>query len=524
MPTTPTGDLYDFSNPFVSAVIVTKDGRFPLWTNNPQNLISEKGGNATSTRALSFLTDITVEIQLAFLPKITATLTPPYRDAINFLDSPLMNWGTSQLEVTFGYISRTTSNVILAGPFTGVLLKPEVTLGQDVSIVLSAQGMGGLSAAHQAGTRSFNKKTRFEIIEAIAEGRTSEVRPEDLTKDTSRVSFSPTIDAVNVDAKEPSIDPRRRAKGSAIAGTIRTPESTGGETKLGQKTRNLKVDAKAVKEGEDKSAHDKLFKEPRTYAQGGKSDWTAIWELATEAGCYFVWEGNEVKLYPQNRKFSGSETVRDFTLYDYPGGQIGPANGTFPILSASSPTMAVYLPGATKGLVNLGVNPDTRKSEVVSVNDGSEKQPRINPGGGAPSTEMGYAPANDKTGDGQATFPGESSDPDVKTMMQAEYAALSSTMGINLTIETLADPKLKPGDVIKVNGLGERLSKNYWIIKLTYNFGASGASMSMEAVSNSAHVEKMVKGEGQSPKFKSSELIAGDGVVVSPDDRDKRTA
>jgi hypothetical protein len=74
-------------------------------------------------------------------------------------------------------------------------------------------------------------------------------------------------------------------------------------------------------------------------------------------------------------------------------------------------------------------------------------------------------------------------------------------MGINLTIESLADPKLFPGDMIEVMGLGWRFSGSYVVFKTIHTFGGSGSSMSLECFSNSSKVtEKMAKASGATAK------------------------
>lgn len=508
----PAYDRYDFSNPFISAVIVTEEGRFPLWTNNETSLFREGGSALEGTRALAFLSELVVEIQLAYLPRITATLTPPYRDAINFLDSTLMNWGTSTLEVQFGYISNTSKNTILSPVFSGVLLKPEVNLGSDVIITLNAQGVSGLSASQQAGTRTFNGKTRADIITAIAEGRVTKPRNEPKARFSPILNYSTVVLAVNKDFVEklpwgPRLrsDPSRHPIAGFEAsegppGYVSTESSLGGSD-LGAATREVVVDFSEVRSKGDQETIDALFNEAKTsYVQGGLTDWQAIWRLCEEARCYFIWEGNSLRIFPKSRVFVGEEPKRFLRLYDYPAGIVGPANGYFPILSASSPTMAVYLPGASKGLQVRGVNPDTRQEEVVNVNDATEKIPRLQEGGVAPTEDVGWASADDATGDGQTTFPGESSDPDVKKMMQSEFKKAASNMGINLVVETLADPKILPGDVVDVSGIGQRLSRKYVTTKITYTFGLSGSLMSLECVSDSSPVNNFVQNQGKATK------------------------
>jgi hypothetical protein len=161
------GDAFDFLSPFMSAAIVTDPAnreftRYPLWT------FEGKGALLTSEQykmgSLAFLSEMTVKLNLAYVPTITATLTPPFEAARIFIDSPLVEWTTSILEVQFGYSG---GNGVSSPKFEGLLLKPEVTLGTDASIVLNAQGVGGFGAQRgETGKPENNKSLQF-VFDAI---------------------------------------------------------------------------------------------------------------------------------------------------------------------------------------------------------------------------------------------------------------------------------------------------------------------------------------------------------------------
>lgn len=498
--TSSSSDRYDFSNPFFTATIVTGDGmRFPLWQttqSNPFTLKSDSTGKEIQgTKALAFLSELTVEVQLAYLSKITATLTPPYRDAINLLDSNLMNWGTARLEVQFGYISNTSTNTILSPIFTGVLLKPDVTLGQEPTITLNAQGVSGLFATRQSGTRVFNSRTRIDIIRTIATGEV--LNPRNETPQAQRLNSVLLGHTLTVEPKEvegspfgfvTGIDPVR-----ANNFTFIIPEAGG--TTNPKDTREVTVDTSQVRPLTEE--YNRLFGEVVTYAQGGKTDWRAIWELCEQANCYYIWEGSGLKIIPKPDAFSGAAAKRTLRLYEYPQGTIGPSNGVFPIFSASSPTMAVYLPGAAKGLHAANINPDTRQAESVTVNDKNTPLERTAEGGASlAAAATGAGSVDDITGDGQGVYSGELDDPQLKQNMESEFRKAATGMGINLTVETFADPLLFPGDVINVRGLGERLNQPYSITNCRWVFGLGGSNMTLQCVTNVARVNNQIAALG----------------------------
>lgn len=165
----PSYQSYDFYNPFMAAAIVDKNGeRFPLWTNkggNPFNIASAGMG---PLRALAFLSEIQIELQLGDIPRITATLTPPYEDAIRLMDSELVEFGNARLEVMFGYASGTsTGEAVLSPIFEGLLIKPDISIGIDSTFILHAQGTGGYAAVSQVSYATFKEKTRRSIISDV---------------------------------------------------------------------------------------------------------------------------------------------------------------------------------------------------------------------------------------------------------------------------------------------------------------------------------------------------------------------
>lgn len=156
--------------------------RYPLWTLADKNGDVGKVDWDRKVIALSFayLSEITVKLNLAYCPTMTAVLTPPFQDARDFIDSPLIEWTTSLLEVQFGYSGG--PSVVVSPKFEGLLLKPEVNLsGVEASITLNAQGIGGFEAQRSATGKPEKNKSLEEVFKAIAAKNKLEVDSSELS-------------------------------------------------------------------------------------------------------------------------------------------------------------------------------------------------------------------------------------------------------------------------------------------------------------------------------------------------------
>lgn len=456
-------DFLDYRNPFLSATIVTPDGdRYPLWTETSP--IAQSSARLGNTFSLPFISELSVEIQLAYLPIIKVTLTPPYRDAINFLDSKLIEWGQSILEVQFGYVAqqpqgfsdlisgRPAGQAILSDLYSGIILKPEVQLGEDITITLTAQGVGGFAAVRQEGNLTV-KATRKEIVKQLMQ------------------KFGVEIDDLEV----------------------------------------LKV---ATDQAGVVAEWNRI---PINFVQGGDSFWSAALKVVRESGCHSYLLGNKLKILPASFVFSSSPS-KIFELYDFANGRVGPTdsggiNRVLPIISASSPTTAVYLPSSSQGFFVQDINSFNREEIKKFIGDKEVAAPRTGEGASAinnPSTSPG---ANTSTGEGAEQFPGDPSDAQFVQQVRAEYSAQSTLMGVQLNLEVPGDPTVLPGTVAAVRGLGRRLGGNYSIFKVTHTIGNNGYTMALECVSNVAQVLKnataAIGSKAPEPSFQGA---AGDAV------------
>lgn len=429
----------DYYNPVLKAAIVLPDGktRFPLWTQNVNIADAVSVNLASSTGSLPFLSQVTVELQLAYLPIIKATLTPPYTDAIAFLDSKLIEWTQSTLEVQFGYVISPPNEpggagvAVLSDVYSGILLKPEIELGSDVVITLTAQGVGGFGAVRAEGNVTMADCTREDIVRRL-------------------IAPFPTL---NLDDTEVT----------KLQSTARAQVAEWNSTRL------------------------------PAFSQGGETYWQAIQRILREVGLLSYLFGNTLRVIPQSFAF-GSAPSKLFSFYGFPGGRIGSIQSptvpsldrVIPILSASSPTMALYMPAAAQGLYAQDVNSSDRSEQKQLIGDAQANPARTSKGAASVDNTNISPTADPTTGDGAQMYPGNPADEQLATQMKAEYGALTSAMGVQLNLETLGDPTILPGMVIMVTGLGKRLSTNmkYSIFKVTHTLSTSAYTLSLECVSN----------------------------------------
>lgn len=160
--------LYDFSAPMCSAAIITPDGvRWPLWMNIKERqdvLAAYSKANLGGLAALAFLSSIEVSLDLAGIPKITLELSPPLEEGQKLLDSSLLEYPYSILEVELGWRGVTPS------VYSGRLQAPSFRIVNDISITLTAVGEGGFDTATSPRGDILPPMTRREAIEYLLKG------------------------------------------------------------------------------------------------------------------------------------------------------------------------------------------------------------------------------------------------------------------------------------------------------------------------------------------------------------------
>lgn len=449
-----TGTQYDFGAPFLAARIIdANENKFPLWIDSSPDFrfgvfSSVSGGpdlGQVSQLSMPWVQSIEVRLGLGFVPTIRATLTPPFEEGIMFLDSPLIEWSVSRLEVQFGYTGG-PQKFVLSPPFSGILLKPDVDVGQDITITLNAQGVSGFSLIRQTGGRTFVDESRLSIIKKLVSGA----------------------------------DPENPRKAEVDDEDIRKLSGTGQKLKAAE-----------------------LLDQKVSFAQGTMTDWFAIYALATEAKCWILGTGSVLRIIPRETVMTGVPS-KSFVFRNF-GSEIGPSVGIYPILSASSPTSAIYMPGSMRGIALRDVDPVTRKPVTRVATDANQANPRVGDSKGdsaAPVPSETYPDINQEDGSNAWPYPGNPTNPQVEAAANAEFEKQSTMMGVHIEVETLGVPDLIPGELIRIDGLGARLRGVYSVFEVTHTVGTDGFSTKFTAVSNTAKM--LEKGFGVAGNINTS--------------------
>ena len=466
---------YDFSAPFVAARIVLPSGdTFPLWTN--------VGGAETTRpvvpgteeiRALAFVQEVQVQLNLSGLPQISVQLSPPFEDGKRFLDSPLADPRLqNRIEVQLGYAGGTDAGPLLSPPFVAALQAPEVSIDVDIQITLKGTGLG--NSARLQGGRVVGTETskRWHIIQRLARG--------DGSRRTLEVDFSAVYDA-----------------------------------------------------GRDSEPYRLCDESAAGYAQGGRTDWLALWEMADLTRCIMVMgapreDGGPAQLQwvpRRSERFTGPPTRR-YRLFHFPGGQLrgeitspefqdGDSLAELPILSFSCNTEAVwgaltYQDYFNHGARMDGVNEDEVEAESTTVTVEGEAPP-VHTGEGVQTTEP-----NDELPESAPSLPGSPDNPDAVRRAGNEVAD-SGPIPTRCEIETVGDPGVSPGDIVSIAGVGRRFDNRvYMVFEVTHSAGLSGYSTNLVIQSNADSVVEGRTPTGQ-PVDADREAGGGDDYTASSD-------
>jgi hypothetical protein len=431
---------YDFSAPFAAARILDVDGNaWPLWVNvggAESGRPSMPGGE--DLKALAWVDQIEVKLDLSGIPVITVQLAPPFEEGMKFLDSSLIDSaGQNMIEVQLGYASGTSDGqATLSPPFSGLIFNPQVAIDTQIQITLTGQGVASFSEIRQPGrTVSVGNLTRREIIRRLARGAGRSTQ-------------------VNFDSAD--LDDQCRA-------LLDASPSQG-------------------------------------FVQGNRTDWVALWQLARQTRCWMNIQGDTLYWLSYSERFATTPT-RIYRMYHYPGGRVqgmtdqgqGSSGGELPILSFSCDTDAVWLPASQHGILTTDVS-DRDRQPVERFASPQSEAPAALGNGSMNVRGSDNLPLDDQTHAGAEVRPVDPEDEDGQVQVSSEIQQ-GANIGVSLQVEVPGDPSVLPGHTVRLAGLGRRFDGPiYAVHTVTHSIGTGGFTTNLMLITNSPAAETAVRG------------------------------
>lgn len=380
----------------------------------------------------NFVSEVNIKYGLSLVPKLTVTLTPPYEDALTFLDSQLIEFGESTLEAQVGWVG--TNDVLLSPVFSGLLLKPEVSLGTDISITLNAQGVGTFNV-HSDGNLQELNGTREAILRTILrrDGRSMDLDVSAVRRADQRVQRAFFQDDLNI-------------------------------------SQGTHTDWQMLSQ--------------------------LVWEAQCWYFVESVEGRTRVKIVPRYSTFTDETAFRGW-LYAFgsENGQFGYKQDgklVLPIFSASTNSAGQYLPAEVlpAAVTNRGIDNRTRQPTTATSSAANTRVASGGPGGHHPQERPGGSnvrpTAPTAGGENALIVPGEAADSLAQSQRQSAYEEFRNRIGIQLEIETLGIPDILPGQTFAVKGLGRRIDSpaKYLVLEVEHSAGGSGFTTKLKLVSN----------------------------------------
>lgn len=394
---------------------------------------------------LSYVSEVQVEVMMARNSRVSLTMTPPYDDGLEIINSPLIQWGVGSLQLQVGYTTGDGSvGAMRSFVYGGLLQKPDVSIGSDITITLNALGVGyALSTANNANGRHFEPGTTpAEAIEAVL-------------KDYTNFDISGIWADFGL-AKNQS------AKGASVDHDLFKPV-------LGEKV-------------QDKNSFD--VQQVLSIEVGPRNDWWFVKETCEKYGLDIFIIGESVQVRDRNAWLikQPNNGVKRFVLR----GGMDPSQLLFPALSLSSPTAAVWISSGVGEVLQQDVKAD--KSGITTTGQVNKDNTKVS------QTKHGtYDQTQDvhgRTQDAGLNFPGN---PDTSALAYArgEFKNKNFKKGIQIEVDTIGIPDLIPGEVITIEGTSSKSSQGpgifdgvYGVEKVIHNIGIGGYTTHFSALSN----------------------------------------
>lgn len=424
---------YDFYSPFASAAIITASGkRYPLTVSSdkvnkgsPLALtgLTASGAKSTELDFLPFLTQLSIELDFGMVPKITATLTPPFDFARAMLETDVFEWTQSQLEARIGFSAGRgdASGVVVSPTFKGLILKPDFSFGDDITVSFNAQGEGGFYLVTTAGGGNYPEGTIRSHITTMVQTIPNAEAVFDTDEETAAL----------LDRTEAFVNPGS----SYLASIYNFARRCGCYVYLDET-------------GEGTTKKTKVI--IRSLAKIIKGSPVAILALMTSFGNGIGPKANQ-----------------------------GPASGVFPILTVSTENSGIFLDAGIKKLLQQYINPKDGKVSRDVLTPTGTKMPTT--GKGAVAREDASTEASSVS---VPTPPIDGAREEAAKALEAASTA-NGHIGIELDITTLGIPDIIPGMIVTVKGISKtRIDQNYIVKSVKHNYSSSGLETSLSLVQN----------------------------------------
>jgi len=431
----------DFFGVYIAAKIVTikpvgGQTEFDLWTSSTKNPLPP---SLAALSNLGYVAEVQIEVGMAQNSRISLTLTPPFEDALEFINSPIIQWGVGRLHVKIGY--TTGSGETISQEFEGLLQKPNVHIGSDITITLDALGVGySLSTAAGADGRHFDAGTTWaETIEKIL----SEYKDLDKTHlwDDFNIKYG-------------------QAKGAQVNHSLFKPNlSEPVEDSNGNKVQqSMAIDV------------------------GPRNDWWYLHETCRDHATDIYVEGTKVMV--RNRDKWLLDQPNNGTKRFVVRGGVDPKNGVYPVLDLSCSSAQQWIRHGSGEVVQKDVKADKSGETEARYDDKSAQPTRLGKG-----TINKEDTSSGKKANVAAVIGGNPDQSKAAAQGNGEFKSTAYKMGLTIEVDTIGIPGLLPGEVVEVSGTENSQGRGifngkYGIVQVTHSIGVGGYSSHYKAIGN----------------------------------------
>jgi hypothetical protein len=454
-----------------------KDGnglRYDLWL---ESNTDPRVPNALKT--LAYVQDVTVELGMGLNSKVQLVLAPPYEDALVLLNSPLIQWGVGRLNVKFGYSTGTGQRESFS--FGGIIQKPDVKIGNDITITLNAMGIGyAMSMIGGSQEQSYaTDDTPATVVEKVLS----------------------TYNGIDTDRLYEDFDAKKRKELPFFKPIFK-------DTPLGP--------------------------DPSVLERGPRNDWWFVYDIVKSYGLELLIVDSDFRVMDSDGWRSRGPT-KQFRLRA--GIDPNPEKGLpiYPILSLSSPTESVWIASGVGRQVMKDVAESKVKKEVVITPqkltqeekdriakvEGTYKKPKVLKGKALKrqqrredlaadhadaleilEAEIGRASKENSTWGTETKnrfnagplSSARNSPGNPQTSMRDHAKGMISRRnhlkGIHVDVQTIGLPDMRPGDIIGIDGFAVQGQKEgvfdgpYGIIEVRHQIGLGGFTTTFKAIAN----------------------------------------